>query len=119
MQPPVTLKTLDDKFLFHITFLTRWTVLQGCARCASRIIVLPGAGAVTGTRRSAILTGDAPLAFPRAGRHLVKRRVEAINMEGYIAFITKDQTGLVMWFAAALTHRAIQTTPTFREDDGI
>ena len=46
-------------------------------------------------------------------RHLIKRRIHAVDVVGDVALVAEDEVGLVVFEAAAFTDGAVEAAPTF------
>lgn len=115
VQPPLALHALDDQFAFAVGIHAASACAQGCARATLGEAVHPSA-VEAGVTGAAQLACSAPLALPVAVRHVVKRRIHAVDVEGNVALVAEDQARLVVALAAALADSAIQTAPAFLED---
>lgn len=58
-----------------------------------------------------------PLALPGALGYLLQGRVQAVNVVADVTVVTQQQEALIIRTATALTYSAVQTTPTFLQDD--
>lgn len=67
--------------------------------------------------RAANLADGAPLALPIALRHVVQRRIHAVNVVGDVALVAQEETGLVMTLATPFTHRTVQAAPALLQND--
>ena len=65
----------------------------------------------------ALVTPHAPFALPIAFGHLVKRRIEAVDVVADVAVVAQKQATLVGRLAAALAHRAVQAAPALLQHD--
>lgn len=60
---------------------------------------------------------DAPLALPRARRHILQRRVEAVGVVADVAVVAQQQPTLIGRLAAALADGALQAPPALLQHD--
>ena len=62
------------------------------------------------------LTDGAPLALPVALRHVIQRRIHAVDVVRDVALVAEQEAGLVVALTAALADGAVQTAPSLLQD---
>lgn len=118
VEPLGALLALDDELPFVVGRGARRALAQGGAGSAEGAVGLVSpVGVEARLVGAANLADGAPLALPVALRHVVQRRLHAVNVVRDVALVAQEQTGLVVTLATPFAHGTVQAAPALLQND--
>lgn len=117
MRPPLAAYALGHDVRICVVARAHPALRQRVAVRALCVVVLPlDRLCCGGVGEAAAHALGAPFALPVALGHLVERRIETIDVVADVAVVAQQQATFVRRLAAALAHRAVQTSPATLHD---
>lgn len=109
--PSFAFRALRDEIGIDVVARAHVTLREAKTKRTLGVVVLPFEATRRRLGRAASGAFHAPFAFPVAFGHVIQRRIETVDVVADVAVVAQEQASFVGCLAAALAHRAVQTSP--------